>query len=86
MSPVAIDSIGMLAACFTTLCWAPQAIRIIRTRDARAVSLVTQAAFACGIILWLVYGIALGALPIILANAITLALVLAILVLKLRFG
>ena len=45
------ESVGMAAACFTTLCWAPQTVRILRTRDARAVSLVTQAAFACGIAL-----------------------------------
>jgi len=35
--------------------------------------------------LWLVYGLLLGAWPIILANTVTLVLALAILVMKLRF-
>jgi MtN3 and saliva related transmembrane protein len=50
------------------------------------VSLVTQIAFACGIALWLVYGQLIGSWPVILSNCVTLVLVLAILVLKLRFG
>lgn len=86
MSPLAIDSIGIVAACLTTLCWAPQALRIVRTRDARAISLGAQSAFAAGIVLWLVYGVLIGSLPVILANAASLVLVAAILVLKLRFG
>ena len=42
--------------------------------------------FTVGIALWLVYGLALGAWPIVLANAITLALAGAILAMKLRYG
>ena len=86
MSPLAIDSIGMVAACLTTLCWAPQAIRIVRTRDARAISLGAQSAFAAGIVLWLVYGGLMGILPVILCNAASPGLVAAILVLKMRMG
>ena len=42
------------------------------------------ALFSAGVLLWLIYGIALGSLPIILANSITLALALLILLLKIR--
>jgi MtN3 and saliva related transmembrane protein len=38
------------------------------------------------VFLWLVYGLALGAWPIVVANAITLALALAILAMKLKWG
>ena len=41
--------------------------------------------FCIGVFLWLVYGILLGALPIILANAVTLVLAGLILALKLRY-
>jgi len=41
--------------------------------------------FIIGVFLWLVYGLLLGALPIILANLVTLVLTLAILILKLRY-
>ena len=41
--------------------------------------------FTIGVFLWLIYGLLLGALPIILANLITLILTLAILILKVRY-
>ncbi|MDP3546044.1 MAG: SemiSWEET transporter [Phreatobacter sp.] len=81
-----VPYIGLAAAFVTTFCWLPQAIRIIRTRDTRAISLSAYSAFALGIALWLVYGIALGDLPLILSNTVTLALQLTIVGLKLRYG
>jgi MtN3 and saliva related transmembrane protein len=86
MSPLAIDILGLMAACLTTLCWAPQALRIIRTRDTRAISLISQVAFAAGSALWLAYGVAIGSWPVMLANAATFMLVAAIVALKVRFG
>jgi MtN3 and saliva related transmembrane protein len=35
---------------------------------------------------WLVYGLLLGAWPIVIANLVTLSLAATILVMKLRFG
>jgi MtN3 and saliva related transmembrane protein len=86
MSPAVIEAIGIAAALLTTLCWIPQALRTLRTRDTRAISLVTQASFTVGIGLWLVYGILLGSMPLILANAVSFLLVAPILAMKLRFG
>ncbi len=80
------EIIGSIAAVITTLCWLPQALRILRTRDARSVSLPTYAFFSLGIALWLVYGLMLGSPPLIGANALTLILALAIVGLKLRYG
>ena len=42
--------------------------------------------FALGLSLWLVYGLYLGAWPVIVANAITLTLALGILWMKWRYG
>lgn len=80
------EFVGSLAACLTTLCWVPQAWRTIATRETRAISLSTQVVFALGLALWLVYGILIGSWPIIIANAITILLVLIIIVMKLRYG
>ena len=85
-SPFVIESIGALAATVTTLCWAPQALRILRTRETRAISLASQASFAVGLALWLVYGLLIGSWPIIIANVLTLALVGLIIAMKLRYG
>lgn len=84
--PTLVDSIGMLGATLTTLCWLPQAAKIIRERDTRAISLPATAAFTTGILMWLIYGIALADIPLIAANAVTFALMLVILGLKLRYG
>jgi MtN3 and saliva related transmembrane protein len=81
-----VELIGFTAATLTSLCWLPQAWRTLRTRDTRAISLWTQALFACGTALWLAYGVQILSWPVIAANALTLLLVLAIIAMKLRFG
>ncbi len=86
VTPFTIEAIGLIAACCTTFCWLPQAIRTIRTRDTRALSLWTQVAFTFGVALWLVYGLLLSSTPLIVANGMTLVLAGTITALKLRFG
>ncbi|MBX9910062.1 MAG: SemiSWEET transporter [Beijerinckiaceae bacterium] len=86
MSPTAVETLGFVAAALTSLCWLPQAWRTISTRDTRAISLWTQSLFAAGTALWLTYGLQIGSWPVIVANALTLALVLLIVTMKLRFG
>ena len=79
------DLIGYLAAILTTCSFVPQAWLTFRTRDVSGISLGMYSVFTTGVALWLVYGVLLGAWPIVAANAITLALAVAILVMKLRF-
>ena len=81
-----IDWVGSLAAILTTTSFVPQAWHTFRTRDVSGISLGMYAAFTLGVALWLVYGLLIGAWPVIIANAITLVLALAILWMKLRFG
>ncbi|WP_164311523.1 SemiSWEET family transporter, partial [Streptococcus pneumoniae] len=69
LAPTLIHLIGLAAAIVTTLCWVPQAWHIIRTRDTRAISLPAYSAFTGGILLWLIYGLSLGDLPLVLANS-----------------
>lgn len=80
-----VDIIGTLAACLTTCSFLPQAIKTFRTKDVSGISLAMYGAFTCGVALWLVYGVMLGAWPIIIANVITLSLALSIFVMKLRY-
>jgi MtN3 and saliva related transmembrane protein len=42
--------------------------------------------FTTGVALWLVYGLMVGAWPVIIANGLTLVVALFILSMKLRFG
>jgi MtN3 and saliva related transmembrane protein len=81
-----LETIGFVAAVLTTLCWLPQAVKTIRTRDTRSLSLVTQSALTLGVVLWLVYGLLIWNWPLILSNIVTLGLVATILTMKLRYG
>jgi MtN3 and saliva related transmembrane protein len=76
--------IGDIAACFTTLSFFPQALRVIRTRDTGAISLVMYLLFTAGVALWGVYGLMTMQWSIILANAITVVLATLILAMKVR--
>jgi MtN3 and saliva related transmembrane protein len=80
------DIAGYLAASLTTVSFVPQAWLTFRSRDVSGISLGMYSVFTAGIALWLVYGLMLGAWPIVAANAVTLALSLAILGMKLAFG
>lgn len=75
------EFIGYLGACS----FVPQAWLTFKTRDVSGVSLGMYSVFACGVALWVAYGVMLGAWPIVVANTITLALALGILAMKLRY-
>lgn len=81
-----MNSIGALAGCCTTISFVPQLLRVWRRKSARDISLIMFLLFSFGVACWLVYGICIGSGPIATANAITLALALAILGLKLRYA
>jgi len=80
------EPVSFAAAFLTTASFVPQAWLTFRTRDVSGISLGMYSAFTLGVALWLLYGLSLRAWPVVVANAITLALALAILVMKLRFG
>jgi MtN3 and saliva related transmembrane protein len=80
-----VEVIGSVAAVSTTVCWVPQALKILREKRTEGLSLVTQIVFTLGVALWLAYGLLLHNWPILLANATTLVLSLAILILKVRY-
>ena len=84
LEPHQIEVIGYCAAFLTTIAFLPQAIRSWRSRDLSGISLGMYALFTFGVGLWLIYGLIIEKWPLILANAMTFALALSILLLKLR--
>ncbi len=77
--------VGYLAGTLTTIAFIPQVLHTWRTRSGEGISTGMYSIFITGITLWLVYGLLLGAWPIILANGVTLVMTTAILVMKLRY-
>jgi MtN3 and saliva related transmembrane protein len=84
LQPHQIEIIGYCAAFLTTIAFLPQAIQSWRTRDLLGISVGMYSLFIAGVGLWLIYGLIIEKWPLILANAMTFALAMSILVLKLR--
>ena len=77
--------VSALAAILTTTAFVPQALHIIRYKETKAISLLMYVAFASGVALWLLFGILIHNWPIMISNAITLALNSTIVAMKLRY-
>jgi MtN3 and saliva related transmembrane protein len=86
LPPAVVGAIGAAGAVLTTLCWVPQAVKIIRERDTRAISLSGTTLCVIGVLLWLVYGVAIVDAPLIGSSLVTFAMTAVILVLKIRHG
>jgi MtN3 and saliva related transmembrane protein len=82
---VMIDALGLVAGVLTTTAFIPQILKIYRTKSGQDISGRMFSLFSAGIVLWLIYGIALRSLPIILSNVVTLALCVIIIALKIRY-
>jgi MtN3 and saliva related transmembrane protein len=76
--------VGNLAACLTTISFLPQAIKTIKSKDTRQLSLPMYVLFVAGVALWIVYGLSVNSMPIIVGNVITLLLAGSILVVKIK--
>lgn len=79
-----INWIGTLAGILTTIAFIPQVAKTWKTRSAGDISLLMFLLFSGGVLLWLIYGALLHAVPIIIANGITLSLSASILIMKVR--
>jgi MtN3 and saliva related transmembrane protein len=86
MEPFAIKLIGFAAATCTTVAYAPQVIKVWKTRSTGDISLGMFLVMVLGLALWLVYGLLSGDAPLVAANAVTMLLAGVILVMKLRYG
>jgi MtN3 and saliva related transmembrane protein len=78
--------IGSSAAVLTMFSFIPQIIKVIKTKSAKDVSLITLVQLSLGVSLWITYGIHLKDTIIITANAITLSTLIILLFLYLKLG
>lgn len=76
------EIIGYIGAACTTLCFIPQIIKTIKTRCLDDFSYGYLGVLSFGVFMWLVYGLAIGNMVIISANAITLMFVFSLISMK----
>lgn len=81
-----ISLLGFVAGTLTTISFVPQVLKAWRTRRCEDISWGMLVSFAAGVFLWVVYGFIRREAPIIAANVVTLALVLMIVAMKVRFA
>lgn len=77
--------IGYAAGMLTTCSFVPQVVKTFRSKRCDDVSAGMLTALASGVLLWLIYGLFVASMPIILANAVTLVLLVALLLMKAIF-
>jgi MtN3 and saliva related transmembrane protein len=77
---------GFIAGAVMTVGFIPQVWRLYKLKSAREISLPFVSLYLVGTACWLSYGVLLGLPPIILWNAITLLLGIAMLYAKLKYG
>jgi MtN3 and saliva related transmembrane protein len=81
-----VNTVGFSAALLSAVSMAPQVIKVYRTKKTEDLSLSAFLVLACGLFLWLVYGILIHALPVIAGNAVGLTFVLYVVIMKIRYG
>jgi MtN3 and saliva related transmembrane protein len=77
-----VQALGFVAGTLTALAFLPQVIKTWRSQSASDLSTVMLLAQSIGVALWMIYGIAIGSLPVIMANAVTLVLSVLLLAFK----
>lgn len=80
------EIVGSLATLCTISSFLPQALKIMRERDATSVSFKMYAITVTGFSLWTAYGVLMESLPLIVANAASLSIAVWVLVLKVRYS
>ena len=83
MDPIVL--VGYIAGTLTTISFVPQVIKAWKMRETRDISLAMLVLFGIGILLWTLYGIWTGSLPIIAANLITFVLIIVLLFMKIQY-
>ncbi|HZI56358.1 MAG TPA: SemiSWEET transporter [Verrucomicrobiae bacterium] len=78
--------LGFIAGTLTTVSFVPQVLRAWQTKRCHDLSWGMLFTFSTGVGLWLLYGLRIWAMPIIAANAVTLALLVIIIILKMRYA
>lgn len=81
-----VETMGYVAGALTASSQLPQAWKAWRSRSTADLSIKALAVLATGLALWLAYGVVKGDWPLIVANGVSVAVTLAVIAAKLRFG
>jgi MtN3 and saliva related transmembrane protein len=78
--------IGLTAGFLTTFAFLPQAVKTIKSKHTKDLSLTMLIMTDAGLLCWFTYGVMISSIPVIAANTISVALITTILIMKIKFG
>lgn len=76
--------IGYIAGTLTTIAFAPQLIKALKTKSTKDISLMMLLCSTTGMTFWLVHGLVINDYALIVANSISVALASALLFYKVK--
>ena len=85
MKEIAITSIGYIVVVLSVTTMLPQIIKSFRTKSVKDISLVMLAIYITNTLLWVIYGILIGAIPIVVADGLAFVAGITQLAIKLKY-
>ncbi len=81
-----VDIIGYIAGILIVISLIPQIAKSWKTKSTKDLSLPRYLIYVMGVVLWLIYGVALNNGPMIILNSVNLVLASSVVYLKIRYG
>jgi MtN3 and saliva related transmembrane protein len=75
-----IEAIGLLAGVVGIIAWIPQIIEVWKHKRHEGISLPTFGVVFIALSMWLLYGVLVDSLAMIVANVMTLAVILTVII------
>ena len=66
------EFVGYIAGICTAVCFLPQTIKTIRTKNVKGLSSLSYLIYNIGILSWIIYGIHLGSVQMVIFNIISI--------------
>ena len=79
------EIIGYVAGICTAVCFLPQTLQTIKTKNVKDLSLGSYVIYSLGMICWIVYGVYLSSLQMIIFNLISLYFAGAVLFMIIKY-
>ncbi len=80
-----VEILGYFAGVCTAICFMPQTIKTIKTKDVKALSFFSYLLYNLGILSWIVYGYFLGSAPMVIFNAISIVFASTVLFMIIKY-
>jgi MtN3 and saliva related transmembrane protein len=74
MSDKILEAVGLFGSFLSSITFLPQVIKVYKSQSAKDLSLYMLLLILTSTVVWLVYGIGFGLLPVIICNAIIFCL------------